>query len=182
MYRDSLSSISTDRSSINGFYGDDGDNDQQKRLAFETGDILVTCRPFIHIIADSWRGKICDLCLRQPIGSKNLYVCHDCQQIYFCRSCQQLQSPSIFKNVHNLECSLLVKYGHILSSSSRLFLRLYHRLKNPESLPFQPIFNPLTHEPINFEQLELAIVIEYNELAERIRMCYEKFANKQSDD
>ncbi|XP_046912089.2 uncharacterized protein LOC124493075 [Dermatophagoides farinae] len=179
MFRYSFSSISTDRSTIYDY--DDDHKRLSKSVAFETGDILVTCRPFIHIIADSWRGKICDLCLRQPIGSKNLYICRDCQQIHFCRSCQQLQSPSIFKNVHNLECPLLAKYGHILSSSSRLFLRLYLRLTNPESIHYQPIFNPLTREPINFEQLELAIIIEHNELADRITICCEKFANKSDD-
>ena len=179
MFRDSFSTISTDRSSINGLYGDD--IRLSKSLAFEKGDILVTCRPFIHIIADSWRGKICDLCLRQPTSSYNLNVCRDCKQIHFCRSCQQLRSPSIFKNVHNLECPLLKKYAHILSSSSRLFIRLYLRIKNPESIHFQPILNPLTQEPINFEHLDKTIIIECNELAQRIQLCYEKFANKPDD-
>lgn len=147
------------------------------------GDIIVTCKPFVHIIADWMKGRICDLCLRSD-SYRDLRCCNDCEQLYFCSSCLRSKTPSVFKTLHMLECSLFAKYGNILSGSSKLFLRLYLRLNNPESLPYRPYLNPITKEEITFNSLVPRIIFndsvdETDEFCELVKSMYERLSLKE---
>lgn len=186
MDRDSISSLLTHISESQPL---EPNSDPNNLPRHKTGDILVTCKPFVHIITDWMRSQICDLCLRP--SSQSLRHCKDCEQIFFCNSCLQSTTPSIFKTLHLLECSILAKYGTILSSSSRLFLRLYLRLTNPESLPYRPQINPLTKDEITFESLIPRIIFNSNsdltttetdELCELMKTVYSKCQSTNSDD
>lgn len=157
----------------------------QIEMVYKPGDILLTCKPFVHVVIDEMKGRICDLCLR-PDPNRCLRCCENCEQIYFCNSCLLSQTPSIFKQLHLLECPIYVQNGKNLSTSSKLFLRLYLRLNHPESFPHQTYANPLTKEEITFESLVPRIVYNsQDEMIENIKsFCEEnnlKLNNRQAN-
>ncbi|KAH9406276.1 SET and MYND domain-containing protein 3 [Tyrophagus putrescentiae] len=138
--------------------------------AYIPGQIITTCRPFVHIVTEEMKGRICDLCLRAPSSSSSnsstsskanqnnskLRCCSDCQAMYFCGSCLASTTPSVFKALHALECPIYASYNAALSNPSKFFLRLYLRLENSESIPHTQqtvYFNPLTREELDFETL-----------------------------
>ena len=138
--------------------------------AYVPGQIITTCRPFVHIVTEEMKGRICDLCLRAPSSSSSnsstsskanqnnskLRCCSDCQAMYFCGSCLASTTPSVFKALHALECPIYASYNAALSNPSKFFLRLYLRLENSESIPHTQqtvYFNPLTREELDFETL-----------------------------
>ncbi|UXI20814.1 hypothetical protein NH340_JMT06757 [Sarcoptes scabiei] len=181
MTRESIQSVSTDADSIADLIHDEDNSSGDKQIQYNAGDIIVTCRPFIHIITDSMQGKLCDLCLR-PTTQEYLIACDECNQIKLCQNCRKSTSPSIFKTIHMLECLLLKKYSTILSSASRFFLRVFLRLENPESIPYQAYYHPITKEEITYDDLIPRIILndgnETDDLCNQIKLCYQKYNQK----
>lgn len=167
--------------------GNERDAAIETMIINKPGDILLNCRPFVHIIDQSQKGRLCDLCLKKP-KNRSLKCCKDCGEIFFCDSClATINVPSVFKTLHMLECPLLTKYSDVLSSTSKFFLRLLLRLKNPESIPHVSYKHPKTKEDIYFENLQPLIVFntktsEVDELCEQIKCFYENYPLKSDED
>ncbi|KAJ6221964.1 hypothetical protein RDWZM_000509 [Blomia tropicalis] len=148
---------------------------------FKVGDIILTCKPFVHILVEPMSGRLCDMCLLPPNRnrfnkSQPLRKCADCNQIYFCHSCLTSKVPNTFKTNHILECPFLAKYGSLLSFTSKLFLRLYLRLTNAKSFEYQTYKNPLTKVDITFETLVPRLVLNSKyDLTENIKNFCDKY-------
>lgn len=157
---------------------DDLVNLNDKEILYQPGSIIVTCRPYVYIVADSMKNIICNLCLTP---TKSLNACSDCRQIFLCNSCNDPTKSNVFKTIHKLECSWLVKHGHILSSATRLFLNLYLQITDKVSIQYQGHFNPLTKEEINFDNLVPNFVLTANDFWQKLESFYSRYVNNQEN-
>ena len=89
--------------------------------SYNAGDVILECKPLIHIVDNEFKGKHCDNCLNE---SNNLKKCAKCHQMYYCgKDCQQNDWK-----YHKSECKVYRHKNFSMERSSndeRILLRLW---------------------------------------------------------
>ncbi|CAG0915467.1 unnamed protein product [Notodromas monacha] len=103
-------------------------NPSGKRPTLKPGEIILTDKPFAHVLANKLRKERCDWCLAQTSVKR----CSGCQWVYYCGNICQV---SAWKRDHKFECSLIKKASpRELPSFARLMVKILFRLKKGEDL------------------------------------------------
>ncbi|KAH9426984.1 hypothetical protein DERP_011653 [Dermatophagoides pteronyssinus] len=107
---------------------------------YQAGEIISISLPFIHVVTDNLKGKICDYCFVE-CKNNELGKCSRCKKMFYCgKECQQKDWIR-----HKFECKFFRKKYEPLTHAYlqiewideffRLVLRLYlYITENPESI------------------------------------------------
>ena len=73
----------------------------------KAGQVIMKCKPFSHVVKESYLSSVCDFCLKLHDSSCNgLKKCSKCKMIYYCNiSCQE----NSWNEYHKIECRYLRK-------------------------------------------------------------------------
>ncbi|XP_054160372.1 N-lysine methyltransferase SMYD2-A-like [Oppia nitens] len=84
---------------------------------YRRGDVIMTVRPLVYVVADQMKGRICDYCLT---ARPSLMSCSDCEQQLYCNQICQHNDW----DYHRLECPTLA-YSPTIKSAEKLMIRLW---------------------------------------------------------
>jgi hypothetical protein len=94
------------------------------------GNIIIDCKPLLHVIKDEYKGIHCDQCLKKIDSLKK---CSICKQFYYCdKNCQTID----WKISHKIECNLFSNPNYDSNHFSwreTLLLRLWLQIKSNET-------------------------------------------------
>ena len=107
-------------------------------MPYEPGEIVISCKPFVHTLEDRLRDSICDNCFNSKHfknGPEELKRCSGCQYVHYCsKSCQ----VEAWKKFHKEECGFLKEKPDALPII-RLAARIAIKLKKGGDNEFEEL-------------------------------------------